>query len=58
MNKYQQLKDLIESLDEDVIKFYENENNAAGTRVRTGLQEIKKLCQEMRLEVSYIKNNK
>lgn len=58
MNKYQELKDLIDSLDEDVIKFYENENNAAGTRVRTGLQEIKKLCQEMRLEVSYIKNNK
>ena len=58
MNKYQELKDLIDSLDEDVIKFYENEKNAAGTRVRTGLQEIKKLCQEMRLEVSYIKNNK
>ena len=38
------------------LKFYVKENNAAGTRLRKGLQEIKKLASEMRKEISGIKN--
>jgi len=48
------LKELIElakSLEEDNRKFYSG-NNAAGTRLRKGLQEIKKRAQEIRNEVT------
>ena len=50
----QKLMDLVSSLDEDNRKFYGG-NNAAGTRLRKGLQEVKKLAQEMRNEVTSTK---
>ena len=51
MQKFNDLKNLINSLEADVIKFYEKENAAAGTRVRKGMQDIKKLVQDIRVEV-------
>lgn len=56
MDNYNKLKELIISLDADAIKFYEQGNAAAGTRVRKGLQEIKALAQEIRNEVTVLKN--
>jgi len=52
MEKFENLKALVEGLNEDVEKFYSKSNKAAGTRVRQGLQEIKKVAQEFRLEIS------
>ena len=54
--KYNQLKELVDSIEGDVSKFYENGNKAAGTRVRGAMQELKKLAQEVRLEVQSMKN--
>jgi hypothetical protein len=48
MKEYEKIKQLVASIEEDVIKFSEKGNAAAGTRVRKGLQEIKRACQEMR----------
>jgi len=56
MEKYNQLKELIASIEADADKFFNNGNKAAGTRVRTGMQEIKALAQEIRNEVSALKN--
>ncbi|MBC7486673.1 MAG: hypothetical protein JWM14_774 [Chitinophagaceae bacterium] len=56
MNRYQQLKDLIASLEADFVKFYDKENSAAGTRVRKGMQDLKNLAQEIRVEVQDVKN--
>lgn len=53
--KYQGLKDHLESLATDIEKFYEKGQSAAGTRVRKGLSELKKLAQDMRNEVQDIK---
>jgi hypothetical protein len=50
----QRLVELAQSLEEDNRKFYGG-NNAAGTRLRKGLQEVKKLAQEMRNEVTATK---
>lgn len=50
MEKYEQLKTLIESLQADIEKFETSGNNAAGTRFRQGLQTVKKLAQEIRVE--------
>ena len=55
MEKFQELKTLIESLNEDATKFSEKGNKSAGTRLRQGMQELKKLAQEIRVEVSAAK---
>ena len=54
-DKYQGLKDHLESLTVDIEKFYEKGQSAAGTRVRKGLSDLKKLAQEMRNEIQDIK---
>jgi len=56
MKKFEELKTLVASLEEDATKFYEKSNKAAGTRLRKGCQEVKNLCQDIRVEVSQLKN--
>jgi hypothetical protein len=56
MSRFQEVKDLVESLEGDFAKFYESGNKAAGTRVRTGMQAIKNMAQEVRSEVTTMKN--
>ena len=55
MKNFETLKELVANLEEDAVKFYEKNNKAAGTRVRKGCQDIKNLCQTMRIEVSELK---
>jgi len=50
MEKFNQLKALLESITPDAEKFYDKENNAAGLRLRKGLQELKKLAQDVKLD--------
>lgn len=56
MKRFEQLKSMVEALEADFEKFYDKNNNAAGTRVRKGMQDMKNLAQEIRLEVQDIKN--
>ena len=56
MNHYEKLKKLILGMEDDFVKFYEKSNNAAGTRVRKGMQDLKVLAQEIRTGVQDIKN--
>jgi hypothetical protein len=56
MSRFAQVKDLILSLEGDFEKFYDKGNQAAGTRVRGGLQQMKTLAQEIRTEVQNKKN--
>ena len=56
MQRFEQIRDLVLSLEDDFSKFYDKKNQAAGTRVRKGMQEMKNLAQEIRLEVQNIKN--
>ena len=48
---------MVDSLEVDFEKFYDKKNNVAGTRVRKGMQDVKNLAQEIRLEIQDIKNN-
>ncbi|MFM8433000.1 MAG: histone H1, partial [Bacteroidota bacterium] len=57
MKEYEKIKQLVASIEEDVIKFSEKGNAAAGTRVRKGLQEIKRACQEMRDAIQSLKKS-
>ncbi len=56
MDKFAELKNIVDGLEADFGKFYNDGNNAAGTRVRKGMQELKNLAQGIRLEVQEIKN--
>lgn len=58
MEKFEQIKALIESTQNDVDKFFAKGNSSAGTRVRQAMQELKKLAQELRLEVQEAKSKK
>jgi hypothetical protein len=56
MSKFSEIKDLVMGLEDDFEKFYEKSNQAAGTRVRKGMQDLKNLAQEIRKEVQDKKN--
>jgi hypothetical protein len=56
MSRIEEVKNLMTELEEDMEKFYEKGNKAAGTRARKQLQELKKLAQEIRLEIQDKKN--
>ncbi len=55
MEKFEELKALLESLNEDVAKFSEKGNKAAGTRIRVAMQKVKVLAQDVRLHISRVK---
>lgn len=55
MSRLQELKDLVSSYEKDFIKFYDKGNKSAGTRVRKHMGELKRRAQEIRAEVTQIK---
>lgn len=58
MENFAKVKELIASVEADAVKFYENGNAAAGTRVRKGMLDLKNLAQTIRAEVTSKKNAK
>jgi len=57
MENFDRIKEVMEASEADVAKFVEKGNKAAGTRVRQAMQEVKKLAQQVRLDVQEMKNN-
>lgn len=57
MARFEEVKNLIMSLEGDFEKFYDKKNQAAGTRVRKGMQDLKTLAQAIRSEVQDTKNS-
>jgi hypothetical protein len=55
-SQYQRFLDILEAAKPDFEKFYDKEVNAAGGRVRKHLQELAKLCKEVRNDVTAVKN--
>lgn len=56
MSRVSELQGLVEGVSVEMEKFYDKGNKAAGTRARKGLQDLKKLAQEIRLEIQEKKN--
>lgn len=52
MEKFNELKALVASMEEDVTKFYDKGNKTAGVRVRKALQDVKALAQAIRVNIS------
>ena len=57
MEKFEEIKALIDACNEDVDKFYVKGNKAAAVRIRKTMQDVKNLAQEVRLHVQDTKNN-
>jgi hypothetical protein len=57
MEKFEQIKSLLEGVQGDVEKFYSKGNSSAGTRVRQAMQELKKLAQDLRIDIQDKKSN-
>lgn len=55
MEQYNKLVQFVQSLEADFQKFYEKGQAAAGTRVRKGLSELRKLAQDVRKNVQDVK---
>jgi Histone H1-like protein Hc1 len=56
MTKYDELKALVASMEDDFDKFYDKKNKAAGTRVRKGMLDLTTWAKAVRTEVQDIKN--
>ena len=52
MNKFEELKAKVLSLETEANEFYAKENKTAGVRLRKGFQDVKALAQAARQEVS------
>lgn len=57
MDKFNEIKAIVESVSDDVEKFYEKGNKAAAVRIRKAMQDIKNLSQELRVHVQETKNS-
>lgn len=57
MSRFQELRDFIEAQERDFKQFYEKGNKAAGTRVRKSMQDLKKMAQDIRVEIQDKKNS-
>jgi len=57
MEKFNEIKELIQQTESDVNKFFNKGNKSAAVRVRKNMQEIKNLAQELRVLVQETKNN-
>lgn len=55
-NRFGDFQKIVEAMEGDFEKFYDKEVGAAGTRVRKHLQELAKLCKEVRNDVTVVKN--
>jgi phage tail tape-measure protein len=56
MEKFNNIKSLLESVEKDAESFYSKGNKSAGTRLRGAMQSLKQLAQDVRAEVQEIKN--
>ena len=56
-NQFEILLNHVKGLEEDFGKFYDKNNNAAGIRVRKGMQDLKEMAQKIRLDVQDKKNS-
>ncbi len=55
MNKLDELKNFIDSMQGDYEKFFVKGKNAAGTRLRKSLQELRRMAQELRNEIQKVR---
>ncbi|MBS1551245.1 MAG: histone H1 [Bacteroidetes bacterium] len=51
MEKFKHLNEILDTMKTDIEKFYEKGQNAAGTRLRKSLNELRKKAAEIRKDI-------
>jgi hypothetical protein len=51
MNRFNEIKAIVDQLQDDMDKFFDKGNKTAGTRARKSLQDLKALAQEIRVQI-------
>lgn len=51
MEKFNSLQEILDGMKTDIEKFYEKEQNAAGTRLRKSLNDLRKKAAEIRKDI-------
>lgn len=54
-NQYSTLQQRVADMEKDFAAFYDKGNKAAGTRIRKGMQDLKKMAQDIRTDVQGMK---
>jgi hypothetical protein len=57
MNRFNEIKALVDQLEGDMDKFFDKANKTAGTRARKHLQDLKTLAQEIRVQIQESKKS-
>ncbi len=55
MEKFTKLQELLDGMKVDIDKFYHKEQNAAGTRLRKELNNLRKLAADIRKEIQEVR---
>jgi len=58
MEKFAKLQETIDGMKVDIEKFYEKNQNAAGTRLRKELNNLRKLAAEIRKDIQDIRTSR
>jgi hypothetical protein len=58
MEKFANLQGIIDGMKTDIEKFYDKGQNAAGTRLRKELNNLRKLAAEIRKEIQEVRNSR
>ncbi|MCP3659058.1 MAG: histone H1 [Bacteroidetes bacterium] len=56
IDKFNELLNFVSSMSDDMEKFYDKKNKAAGTRARKSLQKLKVMAQDLRVGIQEVKN--
>jgi len=56
MNRYDNFLSLVQNMKDDFDRFFNKNNKTAGSRLRKGLLDLRKICQDLRMEIQSIKN--
>ncbi|HRE40945.1 MAG TPA: histone H1 [Ignavibacteria bacterium] len=58
MDKFAHLQEILDGMKADIEKFYQKEQNAAGTRLRKSLNDLKKASSDIRKEIQDIRTSR
>lgn len=57
-NKYSELKGIVDGIEADFSKFYDQNVNVAGTRIRKAMLDLRNLANTIRKDVQEQKNSR
>jgi hypothetical protein len=58
MEKFTQLQGILDGMKVDIEKFYEKQQNAAGTRLRKELNNLRKLAADIRKDIQDVRTTR